>query len=53
MHEIAVCEAIADAIRQRAADRPPTVTSARTGSLRQVVPDSPAVTRDEFDGPVA
>lgn len=40
MHEIAVCEAIAGTVRQRAGDRRPALVRVRIGYLRQVVPDS-------------
>jgi hydrogenase nickel incorporation protein HypA/HybF len=40
MHEIAVCEAIADTVRQRAAGRHLALIRVRIGYLRQVVPDS-------------
>lgn len=40
MHELAVCEAIADTVRERAGDGPPTRVQVRIGYLRQVVPDS-------------
>lgn len=40
MHEIEVCEAIAGAVRQRAAGHGPVRIRVRIGYLRQVVPDS-------------
>lgn len=40
MHEIAVCEAIAGTVRQRAGSRAPARVRVRVGYLRQVVPDS-------------
>jgi hydrogenase nickel incorporation protein HypA/HybF len=40
MHEIAVCEAIAGTVRDRAGDRSPASVRVRIGYLRQVVPDS-------------
>jgi hydrogenase nickel incorporation protein HypA/HybF len=40
MHEISLCEAIADTVRQRAAGRAPARVRVRIGYLRQVVPDS-------------
>jgi len=40
MHEIAVCEAIAGTVRERARDRSPASVRVRIGHLRQVVPDS-------------
>jgi hydrogenase nickel incorporation protein HypA/HybF len=40
MHELAVCEAIAETVRGRAAGRSPARIQVRIGYLRQVVPDS-------------
>lgn len=40
MHELAVCEAIAGTVRDRAGDGNPRVVRVRIGYLRQVVPDS-------------
>jgi hydrogenase nickel incorporation protein HypA/HybF len=40
MHEISVCEAIADAVRRKAQGRAPARVRVRIGHLRQVVPDS-------------
>lgn len=40
MHELAVCEAIAETVRQRAEGRTPARVQVRIGHLRQVVPDS-------------
>ena len=40
MHELSICEAIADTVRQRSCGRIPTRVRVRIGYLRQVVPDS-------------
>ena len=40
MHELAVCEAIAETVRDRAKGRVPESVRVRIGYLRQVVPDS-------------
>jgi len=40
MHEIAVCEAIAATVRERAKGGTPALVRVRIGYLRQVVPDS-------------
>jgi hydrogenase nickel incorporation protein HypA/HybF len=40
MHELAVCEAIAGTVRDRARGRNPDSVRVRIGYLRQVVPDS-------------
>jgi hydrogenase nickel incorporation protein HypA/HybF len=40
MHEISLCEAIADTVRRRAQGRAPERVRVRIGYLRQVVPDS-------------
>lgn len=40
MHELAVCEAIAETVRDRAQGRNPASVRVRIGYLRQVVPDS-------------
>jgi hydrogenase nickel incorporation protein HypA/HybF len=40
MHELAVCEAIAETVRDRAKGRVPASVRVRIGYLRQVVPDS-------------
>jgi len=40
MHELAVCEAIAGTVRERARGRYPASVRVRIGYLRQVVPDS-------------
>ena len=40
MHELAVCEAIAETVRDRAGGRNPAAVRVRIGHLRQVVPDS-------------
>jgi hydrogenase nickel incorporation protein HypA/HybF len=40
MHEIAVCEAIAGTVRERAKGGVPARVRVRIGHLRQVVPDS-------------
>ncbi len=40
MHELAICEAIADTVRQRAEGGAPARVHVRIGHLRQVVPAS-------------
>jgi hydrogenase nickel incorporation protein HypA/HybF len=40
MHELSLCQAIADTAQQRAAGRPVRQVNVRIGHLRQVVPDS-------------
>lgn len=40
MHELALSEAILDAVRQRAGDRPVVRVDVRIGHFRQVVPDA-------------
>jgi hydrogenase nickel incorporation protein HypA/HybF len=40
MHELALSEAIADAVAVRAGDRPVAAACVRIGYLRQVVPDA-------------
>ena len=40
MHELSLCEAIADTVVRRAAGRPVTRATVRIGAMRQVVPDS-------------
>lgn len=40
MHELSLCQAIADHVTERAGDRPVRVVEVRIGYLRQVVPDS-------------
>lgn len=40
MHEMALCQAIADLVKPYAADRHVDVVRVRVGSLRQVVPES-------------
>ncbi len=40
MHELAVCEAIAQTVRERAEGRSPERVRVRIGHLRQVVPES-------------
>ncbi len=40
MHELAVCEAIAETVRTRAEGRSPSLVRVRIGYMRQVVPDS-------------
>ena len=40
MHELSLCEAIADTVRRRAEGRPVLRASVRIGHLRQVVPSS-------------
>jgi hydrogenase nickel incorporation protein HypA/HybF len=40
MHELALCEAIADTVTQRAAGRRVSRVDVRIGHLRQVVPES-------------
>ncbi|MCL4422247.1 MAG: hydrogenase maturation nickel metallochaperone HypA [Actinobacteria bacterium] len=40
MHELAVCEAIADTVRDRASGRIPARVQVRIGYMRQVVPES-------------
>ena len=40
MHELSICESIADIVTRRAAGRDVTVINVRVGQLRQVVPDT-------------
>lgn len=40
MHELSVCTAIADAVRQHTGDRPVRSVRLRIGYLRQLLPDS-------------
>lgn len=40
MHELALCEAIADSVARRAAGRPVRRAAVQVGHLRQVVPES-------------
>lgn len=40
MHELSLCEAIADTVRRNSGGRCPTDVRVRIGYLRQVVPDS-------------
>jgi hydrogenase nickel incorporation protein HypA/HybF len=40
VHELSMCEAIAQKVVERAAGRPVSVVTVRVGHLRQVVPDA-------------
>jgi hydrogenase nickel incorporation protein HypA/HybF len=40
MHELSICESIAEIVTRRAADRPVGTIHLRIGRLRQVVPDT-------------
>jgi hydrogenase nickel incorporation protein HypA/HybF len=40
VHELSLCQAIIDTVRERAGDRPLRRVDVRIGHLRQVVPDS-------------
>ncbi|MEL6890544.1 MAG: hydrogenase maturation nickel metallochaperone HypA [Actinomycetota bacterium] len=40
MHELSLCSAIADAVREHAGNRPVRAVNLRIGHFRQVVPDS-------------
>ncbi len=40
MHELSLCEAIADSVRAHAGGRPVAAVTVRVGALRQVVPDA-------------
>jgi hydrogenase nickel incorporation protein HypA/HybF len=43
VHELSVCQAIADTVTERAAGRPVDHVRVRIGALRQVVPDALAM----------
>ncbi|MEJ7585394.1 MAG: hydrogenase maturation nickel metallochaperone HypA [Acidimicrobiales bacterium] len=58
VHELSLCEAIADSVVRHAGGRPVSVVAVRIGHLRQVVPDSllfsweMLTTGTDLEGPV-